>query len=66
MITEEKEFNNFIAYIAKEAKELWDKYDKLSDNNKRKFLLYVEPLVCAGGIQGFINQMNNFFNTGIR
>ena len=66
MTAEEKEFNDFLAYISKESKELWRKYDKLSDNNKRKFLLYIEPLVRAGGIQGFVNQMNILFNTGIR
>ena len=66
MTTEDQKYNDFISYISKESKELWDKYDKLSDNNKRKFLLYVEPLVRAGGVQGFINQMNNLFNTGIR
>ena len=66
MTAEEQEFNELIKYITHESKELRDKYDKLSDNNKRKFLLYVEPLVRAGGMQGFVNQMNILFNTGIR
>ena len=66
MTTEEQEFTNFIAYISKKSKDLWVKYDKLSDNNKRKFLLYIEPMVRAGGIQGFINQINILFNTGKR
>ena len=66
MFNNEQEFTEFIEYISKESKELWRKYDKLSDNNKRKFLLYIEPLVRAGGIQGFVNQMNILFNTGIR
>ena len=66
MTSEEQEYNAFISYISKESKELWEKYNKLSDNNKRKFLLYVEPLVRAGGMRGFVNQINILFNTGIR
>lgn len=66
MTTEEQEYNDFMADVSKESKKLWDKYDKLSENNKRKFLLYIEPLIRAGGTQSFINQLNLLFNTGIR
>ncbi len=64
MTTEEQEYNNFMADISEKAMDLQNKYNKLSDNNKRKFLLYIEPMVRAGGIQGFMNQMNILFNTG--
>ncbi len=64
MITEEQEYNNFMADISEKAMDLQNKYNKLSDNNKRKFLQYIEPMVRAGGIQGFMNQMNILFNTG--
>lgn len=63
MLTEEQEYNNFMADISEKAMDLQNKYNKLSDNNKRKFLQYIEPMVRAGGIQGFMNQMNILFNT---
>ena len=66
MINKEQEYNDFMTEVSKESKKLWNKYNKLSEDNKRKFLLYIEPLVRAGGTQGFINQMNLLFNTGIR
>ena len=66
MLTEEQEYNNFMADISEKAMDLQNKYNKLSDNNKRKFLQYIEPMVRAGGIQGFMNQMNILFNTGKR
>lgn len=66
MIIEEQEYNDFMTEVSKESKKLWNKYNKLSEDNKRKFLLYIEPLVRAGGTQGFINEMNLLFNTGIK
>jgi hypothetical protein len=66
MTTEEQEYNDFMTEVSKESKKLWNNYNKLSEDNKRKFLLYIEPLVRAGGTQGFINQMNLLFNTGIK
>lgn len=66
MVNEEQEYNEFVTEISKESKKLWDKYSNLSENNKRKFLLYIEPIIRAGGTQGFINQMNLLFNTGIK
>ena len=64
MTTEEQEYNNFMADISEKAMDLQNKYNKLSDNNKRKFLQYIEPMVRAGGIQAFVEQMNLLFNTG--
>ena len=66
MATEEQEYNDFMAEVTLKAMELRQKYDKLSDNNKRRFLLYIEPMVRAGGMQGFMNQMSILFNTGIK
>lgn len=66
MTTEEQEYNEFMKDATLKAMEIRDKYEKLSDNNKRRFLLYIEPMVRAGGTQGFMNQMNILFNTGIR
>ncbi|MBQ9206784.1 MAG: hypothetical protein IJ158_08745 [Treponema sp.] len=66
MLTDDQEFNDFMTEASLKAMELRQKYDKLSDNNKRRFLLYIEPMVRAGGTQGFMNQMNILFNTGIR
>ena len=66
MTTEEQEYNDFMTEVSKESKKLWDKYNNLSESNRQKFLLCIEPMVRAGGIQGFINQMNLLFKTGIR
>lgn len=66
MIIEEQEYNDFMTEVSKESKKLWNKYNKLSEDNKRKFLLYIEPIIRAGGTEGFINQMNLLFNTGTR
>ena len=66
MTTDDQEFNDFMKEVSLKAMELRKKYDKLSDSNKRRFLLYIEPMVRARGTQGFMNQMNILFNTGIR
>ena len=64
MTPEDQEFTDFMTEAFIKAMELRQKYDKLSENNKRKFLLYIEPMVRAGGTQAFMNQMNILFNTG--
>ena len=66
MNVEEQEYNDFMSEVSKESMKLWDKYNKLSENNKRKFLLYIEPIILAGGTEVFVNQMNLLFNTGTR
>lgn len=66
MTPEEQEFADFMTEASIKAMELRKKYDNLSEINKRKFLLYIEPMVRADGIQGFINQVNLLFNTGKR
>lgn len=66
MNVEEQEYNDFMSEVSKESMKLWDKYNNLSENNKRKFLLYIEPIIRAGGTEGFINQMNLLFNAGTR
>lgn len=66
MTPEEQEFADFMTEASIKAMELRKKYDNLSEINKLKFLLYIEPMVRADGIQGFINQMNLLFNTGKR
>lgn len=66
MPTEDQEFTDFMTEVSIKAIELRQKYDKLSESNKRKFLQYIEPMVRAGGTQGFMNQMNALFSTGIK
>ena len=66
MPTEDSDFEEFMIEVSKESKKLWDKYNNLSESSKRKFLQYIEPMVRAGGTQGFMNQMNLLFNTGKR
>lgn len=64
MSSEDQEFTDFMTEATQKAIELRQKYDKLSENNKRRFLLYIEPMVRAGGTQAFMKQMNILFNTG--
>lgn len=64
MPPDDQEFTDFMTEASIKAMELRQKYDKLSENNKRKFLLYIEPMVRAGGIQAFVEQMNLLFSTG--
>lgn len=61
MNADEKEYNAFIAEITEKALSLQEKYNKLSDNNKKRFLLYIEPLVRASGTIGFMEQVNILF-----
>ncbi|MBO4638345.1 MAG: hypothetical protein J5710_01170 [Treponema sp.] len=61
MSSEEKEFNEFMKDVSEKAMDLHAKYNKLSENNKRSFLAYIEPLVRASGIQAFVNEVNNLF-----
>ena len=62
MTIEDQEYNDFMKEATLKAIELRHKYDKFSDNNKRRFLEYIEPIVRASGIQGFINQVNLLFS----
>lgn len=64
MPPEDQEFTDFMTEATQKAMDLQNKYNKLSESNKRKFLLYIEPMVRAGGTQAFMNQMNILFNTG--
>ena len=66
MTTEEQEFNDFMNEASVKAIELHKKYDKLSESNKRKFLLCIKPMVSAVGVQGFMEQMNILFNMGMQ
>ena len=66
MTPEDQEFTDFMTEASIKAMELRQKYDNLSENNKRRFLMYIEPMVRTGGTQAFMNQMNILFNTGKR
>ena len=58
MTPDDQEFTDFMTEATQKAMELRQKYDKLSENNKRKCLLYIESMVRAGGTQAFMSQMN--------
>lgn len=47
-----------MADISNKAKEMYEKYNALSVSNKKKFMLYIEPLIRAHGTQGFMNERN--------
>ena len=51
---EEKEYNELKADISNKAKEMYEKYNALSVSNKKKIMLYIEPLVRAYGTKRFI------------
>ena len=61
MPQEEQEFNNFMKELSAKAMELQEKYDRLSEDNKRKVYLYFEPLARAYGTASFMEQMNILF-----
>lgn len=61
-MSEEKELNDFLQDVSEKAIFLHEKYNKLSEDNKRRFLEYIEPLVRAGGTQAFIKEVNNLFH----
>ena len=47
MAQEEKEYNEFMADTSNKAEEMYEEYNALSVSNKKKFMLYIEPLVRA-------------------
>ena len=61
MPTEEQEFNDFMQEVSEKSALLYKKYNQLSENNNRRFLAHIEPLVRAGGIQAFAKEMYNLF-----
>ena len=57
MIKEETDYQNFILEFTKKSKELKEKFDNLSDNNKRRFYEEVKPLIDSGVLSWLFNQM---------
>lgn len=66
MLREEQEFTDFMKEASAKVIELQEKYDKLSDNNKAKFVEYVMPMFRTLEAQDLFNQINKFFTKGIR
>lgn len=50
--------------LQKNPRNFWANITTFQKTTKRKFLIHIEPIVCACGTQGFINQMNLLFNSG--
>lgn len=63
---EEQEFTEFMKEASAKVIELQEKYDKLSDNNKARFVEYVIPMFRTLEAQDLFNQINKFFTKGIR
>lgn len=63
---EEQEFTEFMKEASAKVIELQEKYDKLSDNNKTRFVEYVIPMFRTLEAQDLFNQINKFFTKGIR
>lgn len=66
MTYEEQEFTDFMKEASAKVIELQEKYDKLSDNNKARFVEYVMPMFRTLEAQDLFNQINKFFSKGIR
>ena len=66
MTTEEQEYNDFMAEATKKVSELQLKYNRLSDNNKKRFVEYVMPMLRTLEAQDLFNQVNILFDTGKR
>jgi len=65
MTTEEQEYNDFMNEASEKVAELQLKYNKLSENNRKRFAEYVMPMFRALEGQDLFNQMRNRFNAGI-
>lgn len=63
---EEQEFTEFMKEASAKVIELQEKYDKISDNSKAKFVEYVIPMFRTFEAQDLFNQINKFFTKGIR
>ena len=48
MSKEEKDYQEFQLEFTNKVKELKEKYDNLSDTNKRRFYTEVKPLIDSG------------------
>ena len=64
MLHEEQEFTDFMKEASAKVIELKEKYDKLSDNNKARFVEYVMPMFRTLEAQDLFNQINIFFTKG--
>ena len=63
---EEQDFTEFMKEASAKVIELQEKYDKISDNNKARFVEYVIPMFRTLEAQDLFNQINKFFTKGIR
>ena len=50
MTQEEKEYQEFQLEFTNKVKELKEKFDNLSDNNKQRFFKEVKPLIDSGAL----------------
>lgn len=66
MTREEQEFSDFMKEASAKVMELQEKYDKLSDNNKTRFVECVMPMFRTLEAQDLFNQINIFFTKGKR
>ncbi len=65
MTIEEQEYNDFMSEATKKVSELQLKYNRLSDNNKKRFAEHVIPMFRTLEAQDLFNQISKLFNAGI-
>ena len=64
--TENQEYNDFIAEATQKVSELQLKYNRLSENNKKRFAEHIMPMFRTLETQDLFNQMYKLFNAGIK
>lgn len=65
MTTEEQEYNDFMNEATQKVAELQLKYNKLSENNKKRFAKHVMAMFRTFEAQDLFYQMGKLFNIGI-
>ena len=59
MDKENCEFNEFVTKFINSIQEINDDFNKLSDNNKKRFENFVTNIINAYGINGLINYFSH-------
>ena len=56
MIEEEREYNEYMLKFSKKVKELRDDFEKMSLNNKKRFMREMKPAADAGALSWLFGQ----------
>ena len=56
MTEEEREYNEYMLKFSKKVKELRDDFEKMSLNNKKRFMREMKPAADAGALSWLFGQ----------